>query len=352
MLFRSTPLRFRPCELFPILLPHRIVRRTPWSLACIDCVFTVINPPQSSSLVATAILFTIWPQSSSLVATAILFTIWPQSSSLVATAILFTIWPQSSSLVATAILFTIWLCDLQRSFPESCAANPVVTRFDGFRRLDWFWNTGSSFHNQKGSASANTRIGQNTSPQTQEKIPQSPTTNNQAHDMQEHTRQQKGSTESGLSQHATSTLEVRWLNRRIQRFSSHSTLSPCCLGNTRSQPLRGWCPILWIVDVSCSTSAIQCNFAAIQNCSAGKVLRLRIVEVWSWTWVAPELLTDSSCIWPRIIPKLSHCRIPKLSHGQFFNSRLTVSSQQILLNSSILDNILLCSRKIIFLNSI
>ena len=38
---------------------------------------------------------------------------------------------------------------------------------------------------------------------------------------------------------------------------------------------------------------IFCVFAAIQNRKRGKVLEFRIVEVWSGTWVAPELLPHS-----------------------------------------------------------
>ena len=94
-------------------------------------------------------------------------------------------------------------------------------------------------------------------------------------------------------------LEVKWLSRRNQWFPFH--ISPCCLWNIRSQNLTGRCQILWIAEDFWGLSFGRSKTSAVPfsvlrgnpESQRGKVLELRIVEVWSGTWVAPELLRDS-----------------------------------------------------------
>ena len=108
---------------------------------------------------------------------------------------------------------------------------------------------------------------------------------------------------------STSTLEVVWRNWCIYRFSFHFTLSfPCCFGSIRSQ--YSWeedaqfFELLKIVEDSPywaggrskSFPLIPVPFCVSRGnpeSQRGKVLGLRIVEVPSGTWVAPELLPDS-----------------------------------------------------------
>ena len=113
---------------------------------------------------------------------------------------------------------------------------------------------------------------------------------------------------TSMIQHTTSTLELRWSNRRVQRFSFRFTLSfPCCFGCARPQFLRGKWQILWIVEdcrgqsflskwsfknVSCNTRTILC-ITRQSRIAARQGSGTRNTEVWSGTWVAPELLAGS-----------------------------------------------------------
>ena len=53
---------------------------------------------------------------------------------------------------------------------------------------------------------------------------------------------------TSMIQHSASTLEVRRLNRRIQRFSFPLSFFPCCLCKIMPQFLRRRCRILYIVE--------------------------------------------------------------------------------------------------------
>ena len=110
---------------------------------------------------------------------------------------------------------------------------------------------------------------------------------------------------TNVVQHTTSSLEVRWRNWRLQRFSFHFTISfSWRVDSIRSEFLWGWCQILWIAEDNPSWArgrsktfpVIPLPFCVSRDnpeSQRGKVLGLRLVEVWSGTWIAPELLPGS-----------------------------------------------------------
>ena len=113
---------------------------------------------------------------------------------------------------------------------------------------------------------------------------------------------------TSMIQHATSSWEVGWRNRRIQRFSFHFTLSsPCSSGSVRPQFLRRWCQIHWIVE-ECGELSFLSRWSCkkfpvvpIQFCvSRGNPESRRDIRLvlgmgqgWLGTWVALKLLPDS-----------------------------------------------------------
>ena len=136
-----------------------------------------------------------------------------------------------------------------------------------------------------------------------------------------------------MIQNSTSTLEVRWLHRRIQRFPFH--ISPFCLWNIKSQILRWRCQILWIVEdyrglsffsrwsfknVSHNTCTILCisrqsRIAARQ--SSGTQNNRSLIRNVGRSRAAPGF----KIVWQGI--HFHGRRIPPLLHRQFFTSCLS-----------------------------